>query len=192
MTESDRAMEEKPEGVPPPRLKDAVRQARIEQAERTAVVVDLRNAEVARLELLDEALAPVFAEIPPDIELFDRGVVPGDPPRLWIDMIAHVVMGRDKRIYRFLQDTRYGRRVLAESVNVPEIVDTVTKYLAQRIIERERALADGTLPIMRDPKQEARRERRRRRRRAIRAFLFGLLVGFATLIAAALIFGPRP
>jgi hypothetical protein len=103
-------MEEKPEPAPAPRLKEAMRQARVEIAERTAVVVDLRNAEIARLELLNEALDPVFAEIPPDVELFDRGLVSGDPPRLWIDMIAHVVMGRDKRIYRFLQDTRYGRR----------------------------------------------------------------------------------
>jgi hypothetical protein len=108
-------MEEKPGPAPAPRLKEAMRQARVEIAERTAVVVDLRNAEIARLELLNEALDPVFAEIPPDVELFDRGLVSGDPPRLWIDMIAHVVMGRDKRIYRFLQDTRYGRRVLAES-----------------------------------------------------------------------------
>jgi len=33
---------------------------------------------------------------------------------LWIDAIAHVVMGRDKRHYRFMHDTRYGRKVLAE------------------------------------------------------------------------------
>jgi hypothetical protein len=67
-------MEEKPE--PAPRLKEAMRQARMEIAERTAVVVDLRNAEIARLELLNEALDPVFAEIPHDVELFDRGLVP--------------------------------------------------------------------------------------------------------------------
>ncbi len=180
------------EPEPSDRLKEALRKARVDQAERTGVVVDLHDAEVARLELLNEALDPLFEQVPAEVDLFDRGISRGETPRLWIDAIAHVAMGRDKRIYRFLQDTRYGRKVLAESVNVPEIVDTVTKYLAQRIIERERALADGTLPIMRDPKQEARRERRRRRRRAIRAFLFGLLVGFATLIAAALIFGPRP
>src|SRR5215217_4489348 len=102
MTESDRAMEEKPEPPPAPRLKDAMREARIELAERTAVIVDLRNAEMARLEMLDEALDPLFADIPPEVELFDRGTVPGDPPRLWVDMIAHVVMGRDKRTYRFL------------------------------------------------------------------------------------------
>jgi hypothetical protein len=67
----------------------------------------------------------------------------------------------------------------------------VTKYLAQRLIERERALADVSPPYIRDLKQEARFERRRRRWRAIKAFLFGLLVGFATLIAAALLFGPK-
>jgi hypothetical protein len=101
-------------------------------------------------------------------------------------------MGPDKRVYRFLQETRYGRKVLAESVNVPEIVHAVTKYLAQRLIERERALADGSLPGIRDLKHEMRLERRQRRRRTIKAFVFGVLVGVAALIAAALIFGPKP
>jgi hypothetical protein len=175
----------------PRRLKDALRRARVEQAERTAVIVDLHDAEVARLELLNEALDPVFEEIPAEVDLFDRGISRGETPRLWIDPVAHVVMGRDKRAYRFVQDTRYGRKVLAETVNVVEMVDAVTKYLAQRLIERERAIADGALPVVRDPKREARLERRHRRRRAIKAFLFGLFMGFATLIAAALIFGPR-
>ena len=175
----------------PQRLKDALRRARIDAAERTGVVVDLHDAEVARLELLNEALDPLFAEIPAEVDLFDRGISRGENPRLWIDAIAHVAMGRDKRIYRFLQDTRYGRKVLAETVNIPEMVDAVTKYLAQRMIERERALADGTMPVIRDLKYEARFERRRRRRRALKAFLFGLLAGFVTLIAIALIFGPK-
>jgi hypothetical protein len=190
MTESDRAMEEKPEGVPAPRLKDAVRQARIELAERTAVVVDLRNAEVARLELLDEALAPVFAEIPPDIELFDRGVAPGDPPRLWIDMIAHVVMGRDKRTYRFLQDTRYGRRVLAESGDIPEMAAAVTRYVARRLVERERVLEGDSALIANDELMAAARRRRRRWRVAL-AFMFGLIVGAAGLFAIAWVVGRR-
>jgi hypothetical protein len=178
--------------APPRRLKEALRKARVEQAERTAVIVDLHDAEVARLELLNEALDPLFEEIPAEVDLFDRGISRGETPRLWIDPIAHVVMGRDKRIYRFVQDSRYGRKVLAETVNVVEMVDAVTKYLAQRLIERERAIADGTLPVSRDLKREARFERRRRRRRAAKAFLFGLIMGFATLIAAALLFGPKP
>ena len=136
-------MEEKAEAerAPPCRgSRTPCGEARIELAERSAVIVDLRNAEIARLELLDEALDPIFAEHSARIELFDRGVVPGDPPRLWVDMIAHVVMGRDKRIYRFVQDTRYGRRILAESGDIDEIVEAVTKYVARRLIERERML----------------------------------------------------
>ena len=178
------------EPPPPERLKEALRRARVDQAERTGVVVDLHDAEVARLEILNEALDPVFGEVPAEVDLFDRGISRGETPRLWIDAIAHVAMGRDKRIYRLLQDNRYGRKVLAESVNVPDIVDAVTKYLAQRMIERERALAGGSVPH--DPQREARLKRRRRRRRAIKMFLFGLLVGVASLVAAALLFGPNP
>jgi hypothetical protein len=174
----------KPEGEQPkePRpqpLRDALRQARIESAERTGVVVDLRDAEMARLELLNEALEPLFAEIPDTVELFDRGISQGDPPRLWIDVIAHVDMGRDKRTYRFLQDSRYGRKVLAESTDTGQIVDVVTKYVARRIVERERALAADELPL--DPARDA-RFRRRARWRTFRAFIFGLLLGIAAII----------
>ena len=46
----------------PQRLKDALRRARIDTAERSGVVVDLHDAEVARLELLNEALDPLFSK----------------------------------------------------------------------------------------------------------------------------------
>src|SRR5262249_19325810 len=121
---------------PPQRLKDALRKARVEQPERSGVVVDLHDADVARLQILNGALDPLVEGLPKALHLFDRGISRGETPRLWIDAIAHVSMGRDKRVYRFLQETRYGRKVLAESVNVPEIVHAVTKYLAQRLIER--------------------------------------------------------
>src|SRR3954466_7081272 len=127
-------------GERPMRLRDALRQARIEAADRTGVVVDLRDAEVARLEILNEALDPLFAQVPEQIDLFDRGISQGDTPRLWIDVVAHVVMGRDKRIYRFVQDTRFGRIVIAESHEVSVIVDAVTGYVARRMIEREHAM----------------------------------------------------
>ena len=124
----------------PMRLRDALRQARIEAADRTGVVVDLRDAEVARLEFLNEALDPLFAQISNTVDLFDRGVSQGETPRLWIDVVAHVLMGRDKRIYRFVQDTRFGRIVIAESHDIAAIVDAVTDYVARRMIEREHAL----------------------------------------------------
>ncbi len=104
------------------------------------MVVDLRDAEVARLEILNEALDPLFGQIPDHVDLFDRGISQGDTPRLWIDVVAHVMMGRDKRIYRFVQDTRFGRIVLAESHEVSAVVEAVTDYVARRMIEREHAL----------------------------------------------------
>jgi len=179
------------EGEPPSLLKEAVHQARVEAAERTSVVVDLRDAEVARLELLNEALDPLFAEIPPEVELFDRGVSRGETPRLWIDSVAHVAMGRDKRIYRFLHDTRIGRRVLGESHEIPDIVQAVTTYVARRLVERERALDEDPDFIKRVAKSEAERERKRRRWRALGAFAFGFLLGLFALFAAAVLVANR-
>ena len=176
---------------PPNVLKDAVRAARIEAAERSGVVVDLRDAELARLELLNEALEPVFKEIPAGVELFDRGVSRGDVPRLWIDVIAHVEMGRDKRQYRFVQDTRYGRAVLAESYEVPEAAAAVTRYVARRLVERERALADDAGSKDSVTQKIYRLERSRRRWRAIRTFIYGLIVGIAALFVLAML-NPGP
>lgn len=170
-------------------LKDAVREARIEAAERSGVVVDLRDADVARLELLNEALDPLFKDVPAEIELFDRGVSRGDTPRLWIDVIAHIEMGRDKRQYRFVQDTRYGRAVLAESYDVPEMVQAVTRYVARRLVERERALADDAAAGVASAQKIIQQERRRRRRHAIGTFIYGLIAGVVLLFILALVSG---
>ena len=182
----------RPQDAQPGVLKDAVRKTRIEIAERSSVVVDLRDAEVARLELLNEALDPLFDEIPPDVDLFDRGISRGETPRLWIDAIAHVAMGRDKRRYRFVQDTRYGRKVLAESSDIAEMVEAVTHYVAARIIERERALAEDDRPLhARLRREPARQAAPPARWRTIRAFLFGLIAGFAALFAVLWIVASR-
>ena len=127
----------------------------------------------------------MFKEIPDDIELFDRGVSKGDVPRLWIDVVAHVEMGRDKRQYRFIQDTRYGRAILAESYEVPAIVQAITRYVAGRMIERERTLSgDATGGVA---QSVLRRLRNKRRRRAVRTFIYGLVAGVAVLFALAML-----
>src|SRR5476651_1960915 len=162
----------------PLRLRDALRQARIEAADRTGVVVDLRDAEVARLEILSDALDPLFAQVPEQVDLFDRGISQGDTPRLWVDVVAHVLMGRDKRIYRFVQDTRFGRIVIAESHEVARIVDAVTDYIARRMIEREHALVatPASAPVaIKKP-----------RRGGFWTFVLGFIVGAAALFGLAL------
>src|ERR1700694_291073 len=162
----------------PIRLRDALRQARIEAVDRTGVCVDLRDAEVARLEILSEALDPLFAQIPDSVDLFDRGISQGATPRLWIDVVAHIMMGRDKRTYRFVQDTRFGRIVIAESHDIAAIVDAVTDYVARRMIEREHALVATPAPapiVIEKP-----------RRSGFWTFALGFLVGAIALFGLAL------
>lgn len=165
----------------PSRLREAVRQARIESAERSAVIVELHDAEIARLEIVNEALDPLFAEIPRHMEQFERGITRGAPPRLWIDMVACVAMGHDRRTYRFAQDTQNGPVVLAESASADEIVQSVTKYVARRMVERERALATHDRTV---------RWYGRRQWMAWRSlgmFLFGVVLGIAVVLLVALI-----
>lgn len=163
----------------PVRLRDALLRARIEAADRTGVVVDLRDAEVARLEILNDALDPLFAQVPDQIDLFDRGISQGDTPRLWIDVVAHVMMGRDKRQYRFVQDTRFGRIVLAESHDTTAIVEAVTDYVARRMVERERAMV-----VVPEPTPAVAAAPRRSR---LWPFLFGFILGAAALFGLAVL-----
>lgn len=133
-------------------LKDAIRRVQTAETERSDVVVELRDAERARLDMLADELRGVFAEIPPDNDQFLFTVAAGTPPRLWIDMTSFVVMGRDRRTYRFLKDTRLGRTVILETAGLDDMADCITHYAAERIIERDRAIEGDWLikRVMRD------------------------------------------
>lgn len=137
------------------RLAEAVREVKNRAADRDDVVVELREASRSRLELLAAELAPVFADVPEDVDLFDFAISSGLQPRLWIDAVAHVDLARDRRTFRFVRDTRAGRVVLAESHAMPPVVDAVTTYVAERIVERERALDGTAAPVAVLPPTEA-------------------------------------
>jgi hypothetical protein len=122
-------------------LSRALSRARIESAEHSGVLAELRGAEIARLEILREQMEPVLAQLPRDCELFDVAVSPGERPRLFIDQIGFVEMGADRRSYRFMQDTRHGRITICESDKPETLVEAITAYIAHRLIEREQALA---------------------------------------------------
>lgn len=124
------------------RLVDAVRVAKIAAAHRSDVLVDIREADRARLEILAEEMQSLIDEVPPDDDRFDFTISGGPQPRFWIDGTAHVTIARDRRTYRFVRETRIGRIMLAESTETAEIADRVTDYVAERIVEREKAFAD--------------------------------------------------
>ena len=166
-------------------LKQAMRRARFDDAERLGAMADMRAARVGRLELLAEALQPLVAQIPEDVELFDFGLMPGINPRLFIDMIGFVEMGRDARTYRLVQDTRHGRKVLAESDNVPRMVEAVTDYVARRLLERDKALAadvDESDPKVAAPDAAAAAKTKPETRRGRASFAGALGIAFAMLI----------
>ncbi|KGF68919.1 hypothetical protein LL06_13880, partial [Hoeflea sp. BAL378] len=123
------------------RLADIVREVKIAAADRTDVVVDIRDADRARLELLAQEIRPLLDDIDPDDDRFDFGISPGLQPRLWIDSVAHVHMGRDRRVYLFVRDTRLGRVVISDTSDMGRTADAIGRYIAERVIERERILA---------------------------------------------------
>jgi hypothetical protein len=191
-----------------PDLKAAIRRARIEEAERSSVAADLRAGELARLEILKDALDPLYAQLPSGADIFDLALVPGEKPRLFVDIVAHVELARDGKTYRLMQDLRSGRLLLAESTQVHVVQEAVAAYLGRRIAERERALAgDGSVPGLAAPEADADEplpprahvtpqafadEEERRARRFSRgdvAFMFvlGMILGAAALYGLALL-----
>ena len=138
-------------------LRQAMRRVRQDDAERVTVQTDQRLVRLCRLEMLEEALRPLVAQIPADVDLFDIGLMPGSTPRLFIDMIGFIEMGHNARVYTFAQDTRHGRVQLAESADIDTIIEAVTDYIARRLLERDKALASDSISRPgRGPKLDAR------------------------------------
>lgn len=184
-------------------LADAIRKVRLAEAERTDVVSDLRDAERVRLDMLADELKDVFAQVPESDDQFVAAIDTGSQPRFWIDMTAFVAMARDRRTYRFVKDTRLGRTVILETADLEDMANCVTHYVAERVIERTRAL-EGDWLIRRAAQQDGKRGERRTLARSlpadapppratgstqtgwiVAAFLAGLLLGVVGLLAYA-------
>ncbi|MGU3575757.1 hypothetical protein ACLBWZ_09500 [Brucellaceae bacterium C25G] len=125
------------------RLANAMRQAKVAAADRGDSIVDMKEAEIARLELLTTELQPVFDAVPETVELFDFTMSSGMQPRLWLDATAFVMLDTDRRTYKFVRDSRQGRIVLAQSADMKRVSESVTAYIADRLVEREQLLGDG-------------------------------------------------
>lgn len=144
------------------KLSQAIRDVKNATADREDVVVEMREASRMRLELLAQELEDVFEEAGRDDPQFDFAISSGLQPRLWIDATAHVAIGRDRRVYRFVRDTRLGRVVLAESADMKPVLEQVTRYVAERMVERKRlmeghlepATAHGASPVVHQPRSQ--------------------------------------
>ena len=148
MSEPHRSGEPKGSGLS---LLNIMREVRSAEADRADVVVELREAERMRLELIVQELQPVLDEVDASDPRFDFVISSGLQPRFWIDAASHVAMGRDRRTYRFVRDTRLGRVVLAEASDVKPVAEQVARYIAERMVERQRLLDGEVLRVGSSP-----------------------------------------
>ena len=119
-------------------LREAIRKARLEEAERLDVTADARDGEIARLELLKAELETVFADIPRQDDRFNLALVPSRPARLWIDLFTYAAIDDGSGAYLFIRNSENGRRTLFSATNVSDMADRITSYMAHEIVRRER------------------------------------------------------
>jgi hypothetical protein len=119
-------------------LREAIRKARLEEAEHLDRTADLRDGEIARLELLKAELEAVFAELPPHDDRFNLALVPSRPARLWIDLFTYAAVEDGSGTYLFVRNSENGRRTLFSSNSVADMTDRITRYMAREIVRRER------------------------------------------------------
>jgi len=170
-------------------LREAVRKARLEEAERLHLSADARDGEIARLELLKSELETVFAELPANDDRFNLVLVPSRPARLWIDLFTYATVD-DSGAYLFVRNSESGRRTLYSSSNISEIADRITRYMAHEIVQRERM--EGALI---EPGRTSRLGLEPAPARTgmgvvIAAFVIGVITGVAGLIAAVMLSAP--
>jgi hypothetical protein len=127
-------------------LNGALRQARLAEAAHFEAVLDIRDAQTLRLQVLKDDLAPAVLANADAAAFVDLALVPGDPPRLWIDLITSVVMAPDPRTYRLVQDGPAGRQTLLETADRVEMADRIKQQIAHRLIAREREKSSMAAP----------------------------------------------
>ncbi|MGE0007295.1 MAG: hypothetical protein AB7S92_17105 [Parvibaculaceae bacterium] len=108
------------------------------EAAHFEAVLDIRDAQTLRLQVLKDELAPLVLAHNEAASFVDLALVPGDPPRLWIDLITSIVMAPDPRTYRLVQDGQAGRLTLLETADSREMIERVKQHIAHRLIARER------------------------------------------------------
>lgn len=119
---------------------DALRRARLAQAAHFDAMMDIRDAETLRLAALRDDLAQALAARTDRPGFVDLALVPGAPPKLWVDLVTHVVMEPTPRVYRVVQDRASGKAIMFESADRESVKARLLDLVAHRMVDRERVL----------------------------------------------------
>jgi hypothetical protein len=125
----------------------ALSSARLAEAAHFEALMNIRDAATLRLQVLKDDLEPIVEARREADGFIDLALVPGYPPRLWIDMVSYVLMAPDPRTYRFCQDTAGGQKVLVETIDRAEVAERITAYIAHRTIDRQRHVVEPASDI---------------------------------------------
>ncbi len=162
-------------------LSGALRKARLAEAAHLEAVLGIKDSKSLRLQVLKEEIAPIISATPEASKLFDLALVPGEPPRLWIDLISSIVMEPDYRTYRLVQDNQGGREALFETSDRAEMLGYLKTYLAHRMIVRERNVVQAP-PVFRPVGGYSSGA-------IIYAWFSGFMLGLLALLVAAILLG---
>ena len=128
------------------RTDEALREARLAEAAHFEAALELRDSKSLRLQLLKDDFCRWSMSSPEARELFDLALVPGEPPKLWIDLISSVVMEPDPRSYRFLQHRQDRREILFETADRELMAAAIRRHMAHRLVARERQAPVAAAP----------------------------------------------
>lgn len=119
-------------------LTKAMKDARLAEAVQLDAILNARDARILRLGALRDAVLPELQAHEEAKKLFDLNVVEGERPKLWLDLISWIEMEPDPKTYRLVQSRERAEGVLFETADAAEMKRYAIRYMAHRLIERER------------------------------------------------------
>jgi hypothetical protein len=122
----------------------ALREARRAEAAHRDALQNVSDAKALRLIDLQERLMQALPENSDILNLVDLRFEPGEEPRLFVDLVTSVSIEEDAYTFRLSQDRDYRRETLLETGNADVMNHHILKYVAHRLIARERRVTTIT------------------------------------------------
>lgn len=160
----------------------ALRKARIAEAAHLDALHNVRDARGLRLSALRESIMPHLVGHPLAEGFTDLSLQEGEMPRLWIDLISSVVVEPDTQTYRLVQDVDGTRLTLHETRSLEDMAQAVLRYIAHRVIARERTAA-GLAPHPADSNRDYQLGE------VIYVWFTGVALGVLTMLIMAILMG---
>jgi hypothetical protein len=112
----------------------ALKQARLAETAHIDALIALKDGKALRL---DHLRAKILQSLPlenPLRPLVDLRLSPGEPPRLFLDLVTSVGMGPDGRVFELQQDQEGDRIVTYETPDADAMFRQILKIQAHRYI----------------------------------------------------------